>query len=100
MLYIRTAILTLMYCTSLSFFYRNKDDAGMNTVPTEGNKAYSSHSIKNISSDSNSMTMICLEANLTYTSHSVKRNIGESPEDKDYENVKSTISRSTVVLLT
>ena len=63
----------------------------MNTVPTEGNKAYSNHSIGNISSDSNSMTMICLEANLTYTSHRVKRTIGESPEDKDYENVNSTI---------
>ena len=62
----------------------------MNDVPTEENKAYSSHSIKNILPDSNSMTKICLEANLAYTSHSVKQTVGESPENKVYEQVDST----------
>ena len=79
-----------MYCTSLSFFCRDKDDVGMNVVPTEENKAYSSHSIKNILPDSNSMTKICIETNLAYTSHSVKQTVGESPEDKVYEQVDST----------
>ena len=79
-----------MYCTLLLLFYRNKDDVGMSDVPTEENKAYSSHSIKNNLLDSNSLTKICLEANLAYTSHSVKQTVGDSPEDNVYEQVYST----------
>ena len=62
----------------------------MNDVPTEENKAYSSHSIKNVSPNSNSMPKICLEVNLSYTSHSVKETVGENPENKVYEQVDST----------
>ena len=79
-----------MYCTSLLFFYRDKDDVGMSDVPTEENKAYSNHSIKNILPDSNSLTKICLEANFAYTSHSVKKTVGESPEDNVYEQMDSS----------
>ena len=64
----------------------------MNDVPTKEKKSYSIHSIKNILPNSNSMTKICPEANLAYTSHStsVKQTVGESPEDKVYEQVDST----------
>ena len=44
----------------------------------------------NISPNSNSMPKISLESNLAYTSHSVKQTVGESPEDKVYEQVDST----------
>ena len=73
-----------MYLHFISIFYRDKDDVGMNDVPTEENKAYSSHSIKNILPDSsNHMAKISLEANLAYTSHSVKKQmVGKSPEMK------------------
>ena len=71
-------------------FYRDKDDVGMIDVPTEENKAYSSNFIESISSGSNSMAKVCLEANLAYTSHSVKQTVGESPEDKVYEQVDLT----------
>ena len=74
----------------IPFFYRDKDDVGMNDVPTKENKSYSSHSIKNILPQSNSMTKICVEANLAYTGHSVKQTVGEIPEDKVYEPVDST----------
>ena len=79
-----------MYCTSLQFSYRDMDAAGINDVPTEENMAYSSHYIKKIIPNSNSMTKICLETNLAYTSHSVKQTIGDNHEDKVYEQVDST----------
>ena len=78
-----------MYCTLLSFSYRDKDNIGMSDVPAEENVC-SSYSAKNTLPDSNSMAMICLEANLAYTSHSVKQTVGESPEDNVYEQVDST----------
>ena len=62
----------------------------MDDVPTKENKSYSIHSIENILPNSNSMAKICPEANLAYTSHSVKQTVGESLEDKVYEQVDST----------
>ena len=79
-----------MYCTSLLFFCRDKVDVGMNNVPTEENKAYSSHFIKNILPDSNPMGKVCLQANLAYTSHDVKQTVKENREEKAYEQVDST----------
>ena len=74
-----------------AIFYRDKDDVGVNDIPTEENEAYASHSIKNILPDSsNPIAKICLEANSAHTSHDVKQTIGKGLENKVYEQVDLT----------